>query len=37
MVPNEFTEILVKVNLEKSDRALKTAELTIKENLLESF
>ena len=34
MVPNEFTDILIKVNLDKSDEALKVAEYSIKENAL---
>ena len=34
MVPNEFTEILVQVNIEKSDSSLKMAEIAIRENEL---
>ena len=34
MVPNEFREILMKVNIEKSDDSLKAADILIKENLL---
>jgi len=34
MVPNEFTEILIKLNIEKSDDSLKAAEILIRENIL---
>ena len=34
MVPNEFREILIKVNIEKSDDSLKAAEILIRENIL---
>ena len=34
MVPNDFKEILIKINLEKSNDSLRAAEIMIKENLL---
>ena len=34
MVPNEFREILMRINIEKSDDSLKAADILIKENLL---
>ena len=34
MVPNEFTEVLIKVNIEKSDSALRSAGILIRENEL---
>ena len=36
MEPNEIKELLIKVNIEKSDSALRAAEMLIRENLLES-
>jgi uncharacterized protein (UPF0332 family) len=34
MVPNEFKDILKKINIDKSDEALKAAEMMIRENML---
>ena len=36
MVPNEFTEILIKVNLEKSDEAIKAAQMMLADKMLSS-
>ena len=34
MVPSEFKDILIKINIDKSDESLKMAEISIRENAL---